>query len=253
MLVDLFASFADHGDVRQPGDRRRHAEGTERAVPHGSRRVDDPRPSSAPVQGRGAQLRHVHRQRVINAIVLFNKHFNENPEVRGDHTVIARGASSLIAKEVRGMALDMMAQTMQPEERKYIKWYKLAQERLKVRDVDVSDVLCDADEASQIENEEQEKAKQDAEDMKQLLAAEVRKLLAGSVKDLTAADSNAASADQKMAAGQAAVANVILDALEKGVSPTDLAALHQCPTSTSSVQVGPTREAAVDPDGNSVA
>ncbi len=84
---------------------------------------------------------------VINSIVLFNKHFNPNREVQGDFSVIARGSSSLIAKEVRGMALDMLAQTVQPEERKYVDWYKLLKERIGVRDVDVSAVLLDADAA----------------------------------------------------------------------------------------------------------
>jgi hypothetical protein len=225
MLIDLFASFADQETFVNPatgGDMQKGPSEPFRTAAGASM-----------IQGQAAlPFKDVVRNfdtftvSALNAIVLFNKHFNENPEVRGDHTVIARGASSLVAKEVRGMALDMMAQTMQPEERKYIKWYKLAQERLKVRDVDVSDVLCDADEASQIENEEQEKAKQDAEDMKQLLAAEVRKLLAGSVKDLTAADSNAASADQKQAVGEAAKYTAILKGLVDGIAPTDVHAAH---------------------------
>jgi hypothetical protein len=163
---------------------------------------------------------------VINSIVLFNRHFNPNKEVQGDFTPIARGSSSLMAKEVRGMALDMMAQTVQPEERKYVNWYALLRERLAVRDVDVSGVVKSEQDAKAADAAEAAKAAEDADSMRQLLAAEVRKLLADSVKSLTAADSNAASADQKMAAAEAAKYTAILQGLLEGLGPKDVHAAH---------------------------
>jgi len=164
---------------------------------------------------------------VINALVLFNKHFNANREVQGDFSVIARGSSSLIAKEVRGMALDAAAQTIQPEERKYVDWHKMIKERLAVRDVDISDVLLDDDAAAAAEAAEAQKQVDDEAQMKELMKAEVRKLLADAVKSLTAADSNAASADEKSAKAEAVKYNAILDGLESGVTPADVHAAHQ--------------------------
>lgn len=163
----------------------------------------------------------------INALIVFNRHFNPNPEVQGDHTVIARGSSSLMAKEVRGMALDMLAQTVQDEEREYVDWYEVLKERLRVRDVDIRTVVVNTDKRTSIDNAKAQKQQKDEEQMQELLRAEVRKLLADATKSLTAADSNAASAEQKTAKAQVDVVNAILAGLEKGVAPSDVHALHQ--------------------------
>jgi len=151
----------------------------------------------------------------VSAVILFNKHFNTNPEVRGDFTPIARGSTSLIAKEVRGMALDMLGQTLQPEEKRYVKWHKLLQEKMKVRDVDVTGVVVDADEATAIDAAADQQAQQDKLDMQELLKAEVRKLLADATKSLTQSDKNSTGSE-------VAQFNAILGGLESGVTPTDV-------------------------------
>lgn len=164
---------------------------------------------------------------IIHSVTLFNKHFNTKAEVKGDFTPVARGSSSLIAKEVRGMALDNFAATAQPEERKYINWYKLAGERVAVRDVSIDEVLVDADTAKQIDAAAAAKQQRDEAKMDELMTAEVRKLLADAVKSLTAADSNTASAGEKDANAEATKYNAILTGLESGVTPKDVHAAHQ--------------------------
>jgi hypothetical protein len=49
-------------------------------------------------------------QSVILSLVHFNKKFNPALAPEGDYDVIARGATSLIAKEVRGMQVDSLSQ-----------------------------------------------------------------------------------------------------------------------------------------------
>ncbi len=49
-----------------------------------------------------------------------------------DYNVIARGATSLMAQEVRGIQLDQLVNTLTDEEKVEINMRKLAQERLKV-------------------------------------------------------------------------------------------------------------------------
>jgi uncharacterized tellurite resistance protein B-like protein len=154
---------------------------------------------------------------VINALLLFNKHFNENAEVRGDFTPIARGSSSLIAKELRGMALDQMSQTLLPEEKIFVDFHKVVKEKMKVRDVDVSDVLVDEDEAARRLEAQAQKQAQDTADMRRLFAAEVRKLLADASKSLTQADKNTAASETEFY-------NTILKGLESGVTPIDIEA-----------------------------
>ena len=152
---------------------------------------------------------------VIHALILFNKHFNEKPGVQGDFTPIARGSSSLIAKEVRGMAYDQLASTVQPEERPYINWYYLLKERLAVRDIDVSKCIVTEQEREQIDQAQQQRQQQQDQDTRELLTAEIRKLLADAVKSLTQADNNSAKAE-------VANYNAILGGLESGLAPTDV-------------------------------
>lgn len=152
---------------------------------------------------------------VIYSLIVFNRHFNDKQEVRGDFTPIARGSTSLIAKEVRGIAFDQLAQTLQPEERPYVKWHSLLTERMAVRDIDVDKAVCTEAEAEQIDQNRSQQAAQQSAQMQELLRAEVRKLLADAVKSLTQADANAAK-------GEAAIYNAILGGLESGVAPSDV-------------------------------
>jgi hypothetical protein len=59
-------------------------------------------------------------QSVILSLVYFNRKFNPQVVKEGDYDVIARGATSLIAKEVRGIQTDVLAQTLTPEDRDWI-------------------------------------------------------------------------------------------------------------------------------------
>ena len=56
-------------------------------------------------------------QSVIQALVTFNKKFNPELTPNGDFNVLARGATSLIAKELRGMYADQLAQSLERDER----------------------------------------------------------------------------------------------------------------------------------------
>jgi hypothetical protein len=152
---------------------------------------------------------------VIHSLLLFNKHFNPKPSLSGDFQPLARGSSSLIAKEVRGIAYDNLANSLQPEERPYVKWHQLLRERMAVRDMDVTRVICTDIEAKQIDAAQQEAAAKQKADMEELMKAEVRKLLADATKSLTQSDKNSAASEVQ-------TFNAILGGLESGVSPTDI-------------------------------
>jgi len=154
---------------------------------------------------------------VIGSIILFNKYFNPKPSIKGDFQPVARGSTSLIAKEVRGMGYDSMAQTLQPEERLYIDWQRMLRERIAVRDMDPQ-VMVDRAEAKRREEAQAESQQKQAQQQEEVIRAEVRKTLAEAVKNLTQSDKNAAGA-------QAASYNAILLGLEKGITPTDVAAV----------------------------
>jgi hypothetical protein len=63
----------------------------------------------------------------------------------GDFNVIARGATSLIAKEVRGIQIDTLVATMQPQEWAHVDERKLIESRFSTRDL--QDLLIPAHEA----------------------------------------------------------------------------------------------------------
>jgi hypothetical protein len=46
---------------------------------------------------------------VIGSMITFNHKFNGNAAIKGDFTPMARGATTLVAKEVQGMQIDEMA------------------------------------------------------------------------------------------------------------------------------------------------
>lgn len=158
---------------------------------------------------------------VIGSLILFNKHFNAKPSIKGDFQPVARGSTSLIAKEVRGMAADNFAQTVTPGEALYVDWYRLAKERVAVRDMD-SSVICDEAEAKRRDAGKAQQDQQTAAMNEEMVRATIRKTLAEAVKNLTQSDANTAKS-------QAAVYNAILTGLETGVTPAEIAAVKSNP------------------------
>lgn len=152
---------------------------------------------------------------VINAILIFNKVFNPNPDLNGDFRPIARGATSLIAKEVLGSQLDQLATTLTPEERQYMKPLQLLRARLRVRDLDVTQIAMNDDEAAAVDQQTAAQASAKQASDAQMIAAQVREILSNALKNIAQAGKNTAAAN-------ADTANVILNALDKGLDPDAL-------------------------------
>lgn len=148
-------------------------------------------------------------QSVITSLVWFNRKFNPKPEFSGDYNVIARGATSLIAKEVRGMQLDQLTATLQPEEKLHVDERKMVEQRFAVRDL--SGMLVSPAEADRRKQAQQAEAQKQAEQQQEMVAAEVRKTLAEAFKNVSQGQKNAASAE-------ATQVQATLDILEKGLT-----------------------------------
>jgi hypothetical protein len=147
-------------------------------------------------------------QSVIESLVQFNRKFNPELAPEGDYNVVARGATSLIAKEVRGMQVDQLAQTLRPEEMQHIDERKLIEARIKVRDL--GDLLLPVSEVAR----RQAAAAQDQQKQQQMqqeaMEAEIRKTFSEAFKNIAQGQKNTAAAD-------AASVNAALSLLEKGV------------------------------------
>jgi hypothetical protein len=78
---------------------------------------------------------------VIGSMLKWNMDFNPNEEIKGDFSVRAKGNISLVAKEVRGAAIEQMIATMTEEDRVMFDMYGLNLDRLKARDLPTDRLL----------------------------------------------------------------------------------------------------------------
>jgi hypothetical protein len=141
----------------------------------------------------------------ITALYDWNMEFRAKPEIKGDFMVIARGSTSLIAKEVRSLQLDQLSVTLNESQMDHIKERRLVEERLKVRDL-AEDLL--EDEAVVVQKRAaRERAQQQAQQLAtQTAQATIRKTLSEAVKNISQANKNTASATVD-------VLNTLLEAL----------------------------------------
>lgn len=77
----------------------------------------------------------------IGAILAWNMEFNPREEIKGDFQARAKGNLSLVAKEVRGAALDQFMSVLTPEERAMLDTYGVLIDRLRARDLPTDRVL----------------------------------------------------------------------------------------------------------------
>ena len=147
-------------------------------------------------------------QSVIQSLVQFNRKFNPDLAPEGDYNVIARGATSLIAKEVRGMQVDQLAQTLTDEEKAEVDMRKFARERFRIRDLE--DLLLSPEDADRQKQAASQAAQEQQDTQKQLAEANIRKLLSDEFKNFAQAQKNTSVAD-------AATVNTALDILQHGV------------------------------------
>ena len=148
-------------------------------------------------------------QSVILSIVAFNRVFNPNSVHVGDYNVIARGATSLIEKEVRGMQADQLAQTLSPEEKLWVDAKKLLRYRLRSRDMD--DVMVSDSEAQRRQQQQDQEQEEQEQQQQELMRAQVRKLAADAYKNVAAGQKNVSAAD-------AQTIDAFLSILERGVA-----------------------------------
>lgn len=132
-------------------------------------------------------------QSVIWSMVEFNKKFNPTMAPGGDYDVIPRGATSLIAKEVRGAQIDMLSQTLTPEERDHIDERKFVEAKFASRDL--QGLLVSEDEATRRKQgrEQAQAAAQQQQD--QMLEATIKKTAAEAYKNITQGQKNVQGAE----------------------------------------------------------
>jgi len=142
---------------------------------------------------------------VINSMVAWNKLFNEELSMMGDMRPVAKGATSLIAKEVRAFQLDNLSNTLTEEERIYLDDEKILKQKLQARDIPFEDIKASEQEVERRKEERARRAEQmrrreeEAWDMeKRAMRGELLKDLAQGKKNLDSADATSVQALSKL-------------------------------------------------------
>lgn len=150
-------------------------------------------------------------QSVVSSLVDWNMQFNPDPAIKGDYVVLAKGSTSLIAKEVRAYALDSFKATLTPDEIPYLKTGKFVRERAKARDIP-EDVLEDEKVVLEKLAAQAAQAKSQEDQQNELMKANVRKILSEAVKNLAAAGKSDTDS-------QTAVYSAIMEAVTNADKP----------------------------------
>jgi hypothetical protein len=156
---------------------------------------------------------------VFSALVAWNKKYDANPDRDGDHNIIARGSTSLIAKEVLASSLAEFKASLTPDELPHIKVRELLKERAKANDIPVDDLMEDEEAANETiqRNAQQQQATQQAQ--MDLVAAQVKEVL-----------TQALANEAKASADQASVGTTVLQTLIAAINTDNKHAVDQAKT-----------------------
>jgi hypothetical protein len=134
--------------------------------------------------------------------------FNPNQAPDGDYDVVARGATSLMAKELRGMQADSLVQSLKPEQMIHVDERKLTEAQVKARDMD--DILVTEDEAGRRQQAQVQDQKDQQDQQQKLFEANLRKILSDAFKNIAQGQKNTANADAQLV-------DTALSILERGL------------------------------------
>lgn len=152
---------------------------------------------------------------VLTALINWNRLFNSDLVGAADARPEARGATSLMAKELRAFAIDNIGQTLTEDERDFLNPEALLRERLKVRDLDFEGLLEDPQVAQEKRQRRQENEQAMAQLQQRILEQEIKKLEGERLKDISQAQKNLDNAE-------ATVIKTLVEAMEKGANVDEL-------------------------------
>lgn len=131
---------------------------------------------------------------LVGSLLSWNMEFNDKEEIKGDYQVVAKGNLSLVAKEIRGAALDQFITTLSEEERAILDTYGVLIDRLRARDLPTDRVLP-RKEAEQVLAQMREAAAQNAQIEQDQVVSKTEEQSAKAEKTQTETQVLAASAD----------------------------------------------------------
>lgn len=146
---------------------------------------------------------------VISSLVAWNKKYAPDPTRDGDHNIIARGSTSLIAKEVLSTALNEFRASITPDEIPHLKTRGMLIARMKANDLPLDELLEDEDKAQKIIEQNAQAQQGNAQAQQDLILAQVKRELATALEKEAKASSTSTSIGVN-------VLKVLIDALSEG-------------------------------------
>lgn len=234
-LVQLFLSFGDKESGLPPASLGDTSQG-------GSEALRTQRNASMFLGAAALPVRDTVRNydsftmSVISALVAWNKKYDANPDRDGDHNIIARGSTSLIAKEVLASSLAEFKASLTPDELPHIKVRELLKERAKANDIPVDDLMEDEETANETiqRNAQQQQAMQQGQ--MDLVAAQVKEVL-----------TQALANEAKASSDQASVGTTVLQTLIAAINTDNKHAVDQAKTMVAAHAADTARQAATTP------
>lgn len=142
---------------------------------------------------------------VVMADVEWNKKYDPNPIRDGDHDVIARGSTSLVAKEVLAQSLNEFRASITPDEAPHLNVRKGLIARMKANDLP-EDLLETQERADEIINRNAQMQEQQQQLQSELVTAQIQEIL-------TSALENEAKAKAEGTGSEVSVLQVMLDSI----------------------------------------
>lgn len=152
----------------------------------------------------------------IQALYRWNMQFTKDNSIKGDFNVVALGASSLMAKEIRAQQLDQFSATLAPEDAQFVKRHQLITQRAEAHDltdivktqeeVDAENNSPQAQQAAQMQQMQMDLQMKQMQATVAKLSAEVSRILADAARiDADAINKRIDGAYTAMQAGGAAI------------------------------------------------
>lgn len=172
---------------------------------------------------------------VVSADVAWNAKYDPNPSRDGDHSVITRASTSLVAKEILAQTLNEFRASVTPDEAAHLNTRKVLMERMKANDLPL-DLLEDEDKANEIIAAQQQAQQSQLAGQEALVKAQVEKFL-----------SDALAAAAKARATDASIGIDVFAQIIEGLKAGDKGAMDKAQTLIAAHQADTARQVAEKP------
>ena len=125
---------------------------------------------------------------VIESMVQWNMQFNNSPTIMGDHDVVVRGSSALVARELQTQALDALAVGLKDDEKIYINTRNLLSERIRMHNLPLESIMNSEENIRAAQQQQQQQAQEQLDMSRQKTVAEVKQLLANAYASIAKGD-----------------------------------------------------------------